>query len=117
MAAIRLLTGSNANREALAQKFKTRKHRYQEKTDSRSHVTYDPHSLRSCASVPLNLSRSQRPIPATLCGVGPIAPSVYCHMVQVSQLIGTTGVGPYCANQNQQLGSTGSLLLPSSCFM
>ena len=33
-----------------------------------------------------------------MCGSGPIAPSVYCHIVQVAQFTGTTAVGPYCAN-------------------
>jgi hypothetical protein len=51
---------------------------------------------------PLNLSRSQFPIPATECGVGPTCPFVYCHIVQVSQAGGTFGVGPYSESQNQQ---------------
>src|SRR6266480_7808263 len=41
-----------------------------------------PHNFLSCALLPLNLSRSQRPIPLTVCGLGPRAPSVYCHIVQ-----------------------------------
>jgi hypothetical protein len=76
-----------------------------------------PHNFLSCASLPLNLSRSQRPIPLTVCGVGPRAPSVYCHIVQVFQFLGTTGVGPYCASQNQHSARTGSVLVPSSCLM
>src|SRR5262245_22248565 len=74
-------------------------------------------SFRNPSSSPLNLSRSQRPIPATLWGSGPTAPSVYCHIVQVSQLGGITAVGPYWANQNQQFARMGSLLTPRSSLM
>jgi hypothetical protein len=49
-----------------------------------------PHSFRRPASLPLNLSLSQRPMPATSCGSGPSAPLVYCHMVHVFQVACTT---------------------------
>src|SRR6266480_1996452 len=78
---------------------------------------YTPHNFLSCTSLPLNLSRSQRPIPLTVCGLGPRAPSVYCHIVQVFQFLGTTGVGPYCASQNQHSAKIGSALVPSNCLM
>src|SRR5262249_56449430 len=75
------------------------------------------HSFRRATVVPLNLSRSHRPMPSTVCGSGPRPPSVYCHIVHAAQFGGTTAVGPYCASQNQQFASTGSVRVPSSSLM
>src|SRR5713101_3347274 len=72
--------------------------------------------LRNISASPLNLSRSQRPTPSTERGSGPSPPSVYCHSIHLSQLTGTTAVGPYCASQNQHCDSTGSWVLPRSSF-
>src|SRR4029453_14766618 len=80
-------------------------------------VAFAPHNFLSCASLPLNLSRLHRPIPLTVCGLGPRAPSVYCHIVQVFQFLGTTGVGPYCASQNQNSAKIGSGLVPRNSLM
>src|SRR5262249_8285271 len=73
--------------------------------------------LRFAAVEFVDLSRSQPRIPLTVCGLGPRAPSVYCHIVQVFQFLGTTGVGPYCASQNQHSAKIGSVLVPSNCLM
>jgi hypothetical protein len=50
-------------------------------------------------------------------GLGPTAPSVYCHIVQVFQVLGTTGIGPYCASQNQHSAKIGSVPVPKNCLM
>ncbi len=59
--------------------------------------------------LPLKVSRSQAPlIPLA----GPEL--VYCHMVQVDQVVGTDGDDPlYCARQNQQFPKIGFTLPPS----
>jgi len=69
-------------------------------------------SLYNASVSPLNPSRSQRPVPGTSQGRNPRAPSVYCLGVQVCQLAGMTGVGPYWESQNQQLAKTGSEFVP-----
>ena len=51
-------------------------------------VRYSGHFARSSASVPLKVSRSQKPTPATECGSIPLLPSVYCHSVQRGQSAG-----------------------------
>jgi len=58
--------------------------------------------------MPLNLSRSQRPMPGTR-ALGPLRTVCICHIVQVLQFAGTTAVA-HMSQPEPAIGSTDLLI-------